>query len=1179
MKKNSGILTFFLSIFIFGFLIFKPAFSQNASLLPNAVQQFFDSNGNPLSGGKIYFYQVGTSTFKDVYNSSAATIPYTNPITLNAGGKPPGSSGIYGIGLYRQLVKDKNGNTIWDAVTAPGGGGGGTPTNVGDGNAVGTVLPWSGLIAPSQYVFTYGQELVRTDYPEFFTAITLQTNVICTSSSNILTGISDTSQIPIGASVELALCVPPGSTVVSKTSGTVTLNNSANISLNTTARFFPYGNGNGSTTFNVPDLRDMTLVGRPNMGGIDRGLITSQYFGVNPAGLGAAGGSQNHTQTISEMAMHTHDNILTDPGHTHGVPGYSDETSNEFIAAGGISQVVIAQTMSAATGISLHNVSAGASDPFTIIQPSITFNYIIKVIPDILMSTETVVTKLEGMTGVISCGIGLTCDNQTVSVNSFGEATTAIKIPVRVATTTNIGLFGNQTIDEVMIVAGDRVLVKDQIDAKENGIYVASNSNWTRATDFNENTEITRGTLIYVNEGKENENHQYSIITTNPQIGLPLNFKLTLGFIQANTINASQRILQNKARDIISVADFIGLDPTGITPSTSAFQAAIDATTDGQRVKIIIPRQDNGSPAIYNLGSISIGTRIVLWEVQSDVTLTGTRLPGTIINGVFSGIGTPTTYGPYAFGDSNTIASRLISGISPLRVQRTSNHTSTYADFAGFALRVISSVGANVGNDETAISATITHGAGLGSAGQHIVGYFGQVNRISPSTASSFGANFVVGDTTGLPSSQSGAAMIGAEFTMGAADLDDSKNRIFIDVVGKRADGSIAPFPHYYAGLRIRPSDASTQYSTFDNAIIVQNGIGGGSIVNGLYMNADFTGGAAIDIDAKASALIKHGSNVSTNAATVSQVDWIGYNSSSARTAYARTAAVIGSNTAGGENGSWNIQTLRSGAMATQATFGLTHNITAYQDGVDVIRIGRNINQYISIYGSSGSNTLFSRSATSSAKVLTINATTDEINTAPAGGALGFNVQIGGVSSLFVDSSGNTQHIFNTGLGASPVTSTWTAIAAGTTAKSQINFASSIAPTSPNLGDTWFDGTYLNLFSSGSLSQNLAFVGYQQINTQISNYQLVATDKGKIIEMDMGSGNTLTIPLNSTVSFPIGTYINITQMGTGQTTLTPESGSVIIQSRVGLKLAGQYAQATLYKRDTNEWIAAGDLTP
>lgn len=529
MKKNSGILTFFLSIFIFGFLIFKPALSQDAGLLPNAVQQFFDSNGNPLSSGKVYFYQVGTSTLKDVYNSSAATTAYTNPITLNAGGKPPGGSGIYGIGLYRQLVKDKNGNTIWDAVTAPGGGGGGTPTGVGDGNAVGTVLPWSGLTAPNQYVFTYGQELIRTSYPEFYSAITLQTNVICTSSSNILTGIADTTQIPVGAPVELALCVPPGSTVISKTSGTVTLNNPANVSLNATARFFPYGNGNGSTTFNVPDLRDVVLAGRPNMGGSDRGLITSTYFGTDPAALGALGGSQTVTLSISNLPAYTPEGRVS---LSTVNPLYGNLTTGLFIQAGATNPGAYNPTnvISQLTGTFIGTPQGGTRTPFSVIQPTLTFNYIIKVTPDTPMSTETVVTKLGGMTGVISCGIGLTCADQTISVNSFGEATTAIKIPVKAASTVNVALFGPQTIDGVSVVAGDRVLIKNQSTASENGIYVVSNSNWTRATDFNETSELTQGTLIYVNQGSTQTNYIYTISTTTPAIGSALSFSLVTGF-------------------------------------------------------------------------------------------------------------------------------------------------------------------------------------------------------------------------------------------------------------------------------------------------------------------------------------------------------------------------------------------------------------------------------------------------------------------------------------------------------------------------------------------------------------------------------------------------------------------------------------------------------------------------
>jgi len=60
---------------------------MQASLLPIGKQQFFDSNGDPLSGGKIYFYETGTTTLKDVYSSSSATIPLSNPVVLDSSGR------------------------------------------------------------------------------------------------------------------------------------------------------------------------------------------------------------------------------------------------------------------------------------------------------------------------------------------------------------------------------------------------------------------------------------------------------------------------------------------------------------------------------------------------------------------------------------------------------------------------------------------------------------------------------------------------------------------------------------------------------------------------------------------------------------------------------------------------------------------------------------------------------------------------------------------------------------------------------------------------------------------------------------------------------------------------------------------------------------------------------------
>jgi len=94
--------------------------------------------------------------------------------------------------------------------------------------------------------------------------------------------------------------------------------------------------------------------------------------------------------------------------------------------------------------------------------------------------------------------------------------------------------------------------------------------------------------------------------------------------------------------------------------------------------------------------------------------------------------------------------------------------------------------------------------------------------------------------------------------------------------------------------------------------------------------------------------------------------------------------------------------------------------------------------------------------------------------------------------------------------------------------------------------------------------------------TSGSSYTLVLTDQGKVVEMTSSSANNLTIPLNSSVSFPIGTSIFVLQAGTGQTTIVATAG-VTINSFIGLKIIGQWSGCTLIKRDTNTWAAIGGL--
>lgn len=93
-------------------------------------------------------------------------------------------------------------------------------------------------------------------------------------------------------------------------------------------------------------------------------------------------------------------------------------------------------------------------------------------------------------------------------VDSYVQGIDA-KASVRAATTTNITLSGTQTIDGVSLSVGDRVLVKNQSTASNNGIYVVASGSWTRAADANTSEELSPGTFVFVEEGTVNGDAGY----------------------------------------------------------------------------------------------------------------------------------------------------------------------------------------------------------------------------------------------------------------------------------------------------------------------------------------------------------------------------------------------------------------------------------------------------------------------------------------------------------------------------------------------------------------------------------------------------------------------------------------------------------------------------------------------
>ena len=115
-----------------------------------------------------------------------------------------------------------------------------------------------------------------------------------------------------------------------------------------------FGSGDGSTTFNLPDLRGRVAAGKDDMGGSAANRITSGGSGITGTTLGASGGTQTHTLTTAEM-----------PSHTHTIPTFSGCGATAGVGSGG-------------PGSTINSGSTGGGGAHQNTQPTLILNKIIK---------------------------------------------------------------------------------------------------------------------------------------------------------------------------------------------------------------------------------------------------------------------------------------------------------------------------------------------------------------------------------------------------------------------------------------------------------------------------------------------------------------------------------------------------------------------------------------------------------------------------------------------------------------------------------------------------------------------------------------------------------------------------------------------------------------------------------
>lgn len=94
--------------------------------------------------------------------------------------------------------------------------------------------------------------------------------------------------------------------------------------------------------------------------------------------------------------------------------------------------------------------------------------------------------------------------------------------------------------------------------------------------------------------------------------------------------------------------------------------------------------------------------------------------------------------------------------------------------------------------------------------------------------------------------------------------------------------------------------------------------------------------------------------------------------------------------------------------------------------------------------------------------------------------------------------------------------------------------------------------------------------------TIISDYTIGLTDAGTVLEMNSALAVNVTIPTDATVAFPVGSVLEVFQLGVGTVTIAP-AGGVTARTASSLVARGQYSTIGLRKRAANDWVVTGDL--
>ena len=290
------------------------------------------------------------------------------------------------------------------------------------------------------------------------------------------------------------------------------------------------------------------------------------------------------------------------------------------------------------------------------------------------------------MNGNRLTGLADPVGDQDAATKAYVDATAVgldVKNSARVATTADITLSGVQTIDGVGVLAGDRVLVKDQSTASENGVYdVVSGGAWTRSEDAVQD-ELTSGSFVFVEEGSVNGSAGFVVSTANPitigttgiewsqfsgagQITAGAGMTKSGNTLDVNTASSDRVVVNANNIDLAThgtagtynglTIDAYGRATSFSTPTTLAGYSITDAQPLSATLTAVAALSFNANEMVYSVSSTELGTTSL------------------------------TSYARSLLDDSNATAARATLGLGSMAIQNKNNVDITGGNIDGCSI-------------------------------------------------------------------------------------------------------------------------------------------------------------------------------------------------------------------------------------------------------------------------------------------------------------------------------------------------------------------------------------------------------------------------------------------------------------------------------------------------------------